>query len=266
MHAALNSLINSYDIILFQEPWWNLINNTVYSSVSNTVWQQITPTQPVSAECIPRVITYYKDCEDFSVVLRSDLAKDLDFQVLEVLQAPHPPVLITNIYNQKPGQEEVDEWTSDRLVNLDFDPEHLEPLPDQFDWPPITVTEVHEALFHQAPKKAPGPDGIPFQVLRWLWIVASDQIYHLIATCTNVGYHPRKWRESISITLRKLHKPDYSQLHAYCLIALLPCISKILERVQARQISHLGAKYHLVSPNQFGSVPGRSTEDAILYS
>jgi hypothetical protein len=183
----------------------------------------------------------------------------------------YPSPAISQGLNQPPAVYHADKCNTlwnvlfpDVAEDLNIDIDTLAPHPEQYKWPPVTCTEVHKALFRQSPKKAPGPDRILFRALRWAWTVGSEQIYQMIAVCVQVGYHPRPWRESILVALQKAHKPDYSQPRAYRLIALLPCISKVLERVQAKRLSYLAAKYHLVLLNQFGSVPGCSTEDAIL--
>ncbi|KAL6306099.1 hypothetical protein BKA93DRAFT_730222, partial [Sparassis latifolia] len=41
---------------------------------------------------------------DFTVTLRSDLADNLDMQILEIQQAPHPSTIIVNIYNNNKKQ------------------------------------------------------------------------------------------------------------------------------------------------------------------
>ncbi|GBE82248.1 Putative 115 kDa protein in type-1 retrotransposable element [Sparassis crispa] len=52
----------------------------------------------------PRAMAYVRKRADFTVTLRSDLANDLDMQILEVQQAPHPTTLIVNIYNDNKKQ------------------------------------------------------------------------------------------------------------------------------------------------------------------
>ncbi|KAJ6513040.1 Endonuclease/exonuclease/phosphatase, partial [Mycena sanguinolenta] len=44
------------------------------------------------------------DRRDFAVTLRSDIAKDLDIQVLDIIQAPHPTTTVVNIYSAPRGK------------------------------------------------------------------------------------------------------------------------------------------------------------------
>jgi hypothetical protein len=62
------------------------------------------------------------------------------------------------------------------------------------------------------------------------------------------------------VTLRKLGKGDYTVLKAFCLISLLPTISKGLEAVVAARLSYIVEKYSLLLDNHFGVRPRRSVE------
>ncbi|GBE90189.1 hypothetical protein SCP_1900380 [Sparassis crispa] len=65
-------------------------------------------------------MAYVSKRDDFSVTLRSDIAQDLDIQVLEVQQHAHPPTLLVNIYNQSPLHDDHGEWTAERLRQIQF--------------------------------------------------------------------------------------------------------------------------------------------------
>ncbi|KZT33614.1 hypothetical protein SISSUDRAFT_992856, partial [Sistotremastrum suecicum HHB10207 ss-3] len=105
-HALLNTAVNDFDILIIQEPWWGTIGvgpidvDKILGPTSHPAWQPILPIQPVPNGLAPRVLTYVKKRGDFTVTLRSDLAKSLDLQIIEIHQKPHPPVLVVNMYNQ----------------------------------------------------------------------------------------------------------------------------------------------------------------------
>lgn len=40
---------------------------------------------------------------------------------------------------------------------------------ERWEWPEVTETEIHEAIFTSSPSKAPGPDGISFQILQKMY-------------------------------------------------------------------------------------------------
>ena len=77
------------------------------------------------------------------------------------------------------------------------------------------------------------------------------------------GYHPKAWRTLIAVAIQKPNR-DYSQPRSYRLIQLLEVIGKALERIQARRLAYIAAKYNLVPPTHFGGVPGKSAQDALL--
>jgi ribonuclease HI len=138
------------------------------------------------------------------------------------------------------------------------------PLQDEIKCPPVTKAEVHDAVFGPTPRKAPGPNGIPFLALRQAWNSADEIMFHLFEKCAETGYHPKVWKDSITVAIRKPNKPDYSKPRAYRPIALLDTMGKVLEKIQARRLTHICAKHRLIPHAQFGASPGKSTVDAAL--
>ncbi|KAI0728449.1 Endonuclease/exonuclease/phosphatase [Fomitopsis betulina] len=108
IHALLNSTTadDSADIILITEPWWGNIGNDTQGPVSETAtgWTPILPVAPIKRGQRPRAMVYTRRRNDFTVTLRSDIANDLDLQVLEVAQATHPSTFLVNIYNDDKKQ------------------------------------------------------------------------------------------------------------------------------------------------------------------
>lgn len=99
-HTMLNTFIDKFDIILVTEPWWGSIGNDQKGPASLGAWTPIPPMARIPEDRRPRVMTYVKKRQDFQVTLRSDLAKDLDIQILDITQANYPTVTIVNVYNQ----------------------------------------------------------------------------------------------------------------------------------------------------------------------
>ncbi|KAL6298876.1 hypothetical protein BKA93DRAFT_706866, partial [Sparassis latifolia] len=86
-------------------------------------WQPILPISTLTAVDRPRVMAYVAKRDDFTVTLRSDIIQDLDIQVLEVQQHPHPPTLLVNVYNQPPIHDHHAAWTAERLRQVHLPPE-----------------------------------------------------------------------------------------------------------------------------------------------
>ncbi|EED22644.1 reverse transcriptase, putative [Talaromyces stipitatus ATCC 10500] len=134
----------------------------------------------------------------------------------------------------------------------DIGPQYRYPKP--YTMPPITLDE---------PNKAPGPDGIPNLVLQRLLPTIEAYLVNLFNTCLRQQYCPDHFRKSTIVILRKPGKPDYSDLKAYCPIALLSTIGKALESVLARRLSYLVEQYNLLLKQHIGGRRGRSCELAI---
>jgi hypothetical protein len=62
----------------------------------------------------------------------------------------------------------------------------------------------------------------------------------------------------------KPNKTDYSMPKSYWPVALLECLSKLLEKVMAKRILHEIGEHSLVPTSQFGACPHSSTIHAGL--
>ena len=83
----------------------------------------------------------------------------------------------------------------------------------------------------------------------------------LISKCIRTGCHPNVYDRSISSTLQKPGKADYSNPRAWRLLHLFSTMSKWIEKSLPL---YFLAKHWLTSPNQFGPMPRKSTTDPAL--
>ena len=97
----------------------------------------------------------------------------------------------------------------------------------------------------------------------WMWTILEEEMFHLIWLCTKMGYHPNDWHTSMVVALQK-PKWDYLLPRSYWLIQLLEVLGKVLEQVQAWRLLYIASRHNLFPSSQFGSIPGRSAEDALL--
>ena len=86
------------------------------------------------------------------------------------------------------------------------------------------------------PNKAPGPDGIPFRILRVLYEDMVELLWLLFDACLQHGYHPQAFCNSTTVILRKLGKADYRDLKVWHPITLLNTLGKALEVVVVGRI------------------------------
>src|SRR5260221_10321944 len=142
-------------------------------------------------------------------------------------------------------------------------PIDLTPKPEDIEYVPVTKREARDAIFTAAQLNTPGISGLTGRAWRWAWSILHEEIFNLLRLAADSGHHPMTWRTSIAIAIQKPNR-DYSLPRSYRLIQLLEVIGKALERVQARRLAFIAAKYSLIPPTHFGGVPGKSAQDALL--
>ena len=107
-HALLNSLVESFDVILVQEPWVGKIGSNrsdsdplgteVTGMVHQRFWTQFVPLPP-SPDASPRVVTYVnKSLNTHHVSLHSDIFSHPDV-LLEFSTPSLSPFFVLNVYN-----------------------------------------------------------------------------------------------------------------------------------------------------------------------
>ena len=84
-----------------------------------------------------------------------------------------------------------------------------------------------------------------------------------------LGTYYSPWKESITVVLRKLGKPNYETPKAYRPMMppmmLLSTIAKVLTAIIVMDITRLVEQHQLLPKTHFGGRPGRTTTDAIHY-
>jgi hypothetical protein len=75
---------------------------------------------------------------------------------------------------------------------------------------------------------------------------------------------PDSWKLAQCVVIPKPGKPSYMTPKAYRPISLLPCISKIYERIAANRIAQSAAQRLAISPTQMGARSHYSAVDALL--
>lgn len=129
---------------------------------------------------------------------------------------------------------------------------------------PIDLDEVTEVIMRQRRGRAPGPNGIPAEVLRRAWPVVGEDVTLLYAACLDLGVFPDDWKAGTVVAIRKAGDRDPSSVKSYRPICLLNVIGKVFEALVTRRIQQRLQHQGLLSGAQFGFVRGKSTEDAFL--
>ena len=107
---------------------------------------------------------------------------------------------------------------------------------------------------------SPGIDGIPYIMIRQLSeenLKYILQFYHRIFLKHEF---PQKWKEAVIIPILKPGK-DSTRCSSYRPIALISCLSKILEKILNKRLMWYLEKHNLIDKSQCGFRQGRSTTD-----
>jgi hypothetical protein len=91
----------------------------------------------------------------------------------------------------------------------------------------------------------------------------SEGLAHAISTLFAVGSLPGRYKESVTITLRKEGKKDYSLPGSYRPIALENTLAKVVEKVLATRLSIAAEEHALLPWTQMGARKERSAMSAI---
>jgi hypothetical protein len=137
-------------------------------------------------------------------------------------------------------------------------PEHSLNIPST-----ITADALKETIRKLPNGKAPGPDGLPNEVLKNLKELIAEDLAAAISHHFASGTLPLRMRESTTVALRKEGKKDYSLPSSYRPIALENSLAKLIEKVLAETITKAAEEFDLLPWNQMGARKQRSTLSAL---
>ena len=122
---------------------------------------------------------------------------------------------------------------------------------------------VEECVFKQKDGKAVGINGIGGKVVKMIWRLdwGKGVLMKIMRKSLELGYVPRRFRESIGVVMRKPKKPDYSLPGSYRVINLLDVVGKGLERVVVKLLGKWGKEG--MGDEQWGVREGRSSMEAV---
>ncbi|KAI0998679.1 hypothetical protein K3495_g9515 [Podosphaera aphanis] len=128
----------------------------------------------------------------------------------------------------------------------------------------IDEDEVRHCLLGVSPT-SPGHDHLSVAVLRLVWGVDTwrSWIVHLYRLFLVHGHHPNAFRRAEVVVIPKPHKDDLTDPANWRPISLLPVLGKGLKRLLARRFAFWALANRIISPTQFGALPGRSAMDFV---
>ena len=127
----------------------------------------------------------------------------------------------------------------------------------------VTAEEVKEIIKETPNGRAPGPDGIPNEILKIIAPSIAEDLARAVTNLLEQGNIPEAFKESITAVIRKERKADYTLPSSYRPVALENTLAKVVERVVANRISDTAEEYNLLPWNQMGGRRKRSTLSAL---
>ena len=126
----------------------------------------------------------------------------------------------------------------------------------------ITMAELQKAISRTG-NSSPGPDGIPYIVLRNLPLPTLRVLLALYNRIWSDGTFPSIWHDAHVICIPKPNKDSSNPLN-YRPISLTNCLCKILERIVCNRLTFHLENNGLLHDMQSGFRCGRSTTDHLV--
>ena len=131
---------------------------------------------------------------------------------------------------------------------------------------PIEVSprEVLAMLNSLEPNKSCGSDEIPPKILKLTALLIYEPLTKLFNASLSSGMYPEKWKiANIHPIYKKKGSP--SDPTNYRPISLLPCMSKLLEKIVFKRIYQHASENSLLCEKQSGYRPGHGTQLQLLH-
>lgn len=133
--------------------------------------------------------------------------------------------------------------------------------PLEFEFLPTTNSNILQ-IISSIKSNAAGEDGIPIRFIKLILPLIIDHLTHITNYCLMTSTFPDCWKLASVIPVAK--KLKISSANDFRPISILPCLSKVLEKVIAKQIcSHLHQQ-SLLYPLQSGFRAGHSCSTAMV--
>jgi len=109
-----------------------------------------------------------------------------------------------------------------------------------------------------------GPDQVPHRVWKGIHLVNLKILPMLVKAMLAWAIHPPMVKESTGVTLPKPNTPHYMERASIRVTGLMQTLSKIVEKVVNNFLLTIPYAEGLYCINQIGSLPHRSTVDAVV--
>ena len=118
------------------------------------------------------------------------------------------------------------------------------------------------SCFKNLKSHAVGDDNIQLKFLKIIFPYILSPLTHIINHCFTTSCFPRQWKTGLVIPIPK--KPSAVQKNDFRPITILPCLSKIIEKIIEQQIAEFFDQNSLLSEVQSGFRPKHSCATALM--
>ena len=127
---------------------------------------------------------------------------------------------------------------------------------------PLAINELKDAFFSLQTNKSPGHDGISFNVMKNCFGPLSTPLLNIFNLSLKKGIFPDEVKIASVTPIYKTG--DENDFGKYRPISVLPCFSKMLERIMYKRLYNRLSQNHMLYPKQFGFQKSHLTEHAII--
>jgi hypothetical protein len=128
--------------------------------------------------------------------------------------------------------------------------------------PLFSEAELEKAVLSLKNKKAPGPDGIPNEVLRIVSQQEPELMLAMFNACLTEGVFSTRWKNARLVLVKK-GKGDPKLPSSYRPLCMLDTAGKLLEKLIRERLTAAIRSAGDLSPRQYGFRRGLSTIDAV---
>jgi ribonuclease HI len=129
---------------------------------------------------------------------------------------------------------------------------------------PITLAEVNNVIRHLNYASSSGHDGISYRVIAQFQNALTPALRNLCDVLCRHSAFPDTWKKACCVVIPKPGKTSYTTARSYRPISLLPCLSKVFDRLAANRIAQSAINCLAISPTQMGARCHYSVIDALL--
>ena len=130
------------------------------------------------------------------------------------------------------------------------------------DYHDLTISELREAFQSLKSNKASGLDEINVNIVKRVFDIIESPLFHILDMSIKYGTFPNHMKIARVIPVFK--SGDSSITSNYRPISILPCFSKILERIMYNRLYNYLTTNNILYNKQFGFQKQHSTEHAIV--